>query len=75
MNMAAIPKSKYAPAQVTDSKNSAWVAKSPQSPQEFVGKQVAGLVNEHKFFKPIHNFSGSGGTDILLCSPWMSQPI
>ena len=27
VNMAAIPKSKYAPAQVTDSKNSLWVAK------------------------------------------------
>ena len=27
MNMAAILKSKYAPAQVTDSKNSLWVAK------------------------------------------------
>ena len=27
MNMAAIPKLKYAQAQVTDSKNSLWVAK------------------------------------------------
>ena len=47
----------------------------PQSPQEFAGEQVARLVDEHKFFKQNRNFSGSGRTDILLCSPWMLQPI
>ena len=47
----------------------------PQSPQEFLGEQAATLVNECKFFKRNHNFLGSGGTDVLLCSPWMLHPI
>ena len=38
----------------------------PQSQQEFEGEQVARLVDERKFFKQNHNFSGSGGTNILL---------
>ena len=31
----------------------------PKSPQEFVGKQAARIVDECKFFKQNHNFSGS----------------
>ena len=47
----------------------------PQSPQEFTGEEAATIVNERKFFKQNHNFSGSDGADILFWSPWMSHPI